>query len=69
MKRIFKIVGKVVLVVILLFLCLCSKPVNAAENQETAEKFSAIKQAIEDELERQLELELEKVLRKDDPNE
>lgn len=49
MKRIFKIVGKVVLVVILLFLCLCSKPVNAAENQETAEKFSAIKQAIEDE--------------------
>lgn len=49
MKRIFKIVGKVVLVVILLFLCLCSKPVNAVENQETAEKFSAIKQAIEDE--------------------
>ena len=49
MKRIIKIIGKVVLVVILLFLCLCSKPVNATENQETAEQFSAIKQAIEDE--------------------
>lgn len=49
MKRIIRIIGKVVLAVILLFLCLCSKPVNATENQETAEKFSAIKQAIEDE--------------------
>lgn len=49
MKRIFKIVGKVVLVVILLFLCLCSKPVNATENQDNVEQFSAIKQAIEDE--------------------